>query len=214
MAFQLNLYHELHKEAQERARDPFKLATYGGIAIALLLLLYYGFLLMSVHDAEHRARTLKQQWAQLEPEAKEAVQMEGELLAAQETNKALIRRLHNRFYWAPLLEQFVAVVPAEVQIQTMECLGEGNEPKRVNLRGLAAGTQPRSVAEAFRRTLLEKLGEQYDAVTVSYSGHDSLTETSDTVTLNGETLAVARFGFKIEFTPRSNAAEPAASPKS
>jgi len=202
MAFQLNLFHELHKEAQERARDPLKIASLAGVVIAALLLLYYGFLLLSVRDSEHRARQLREQWATLEPEAKKAAQMEGELLAAQETNKTLVHRLQGRFYWASFLEQFVSVIPPEVQIHSLECLGEGRHPKQVNLRGLAAGTQPRSVAETFRRTLQTRLGEHYDAVTVTYSGNDSLTETQETVTLNGETLAVARFGFRIDFTPK------------
>jgi len=172
------------------------------LVIAVLLLLYYGFLLMSVREREHRARQLREQWANLEPEAKKAARMEGELLAAQETNKTLVRRLQGRFYWASFLEQLVDAIPPEIQIQSLECQGEGMQPKQVNLRGLAAGTQPRSVAETFRRTLQARLGERYDAVAVNYSGNDSLSETQDTVILNGETLAVARFGFRIDFTPR------------
>lgn len=212
MAFQLNLYHELHKEAQARARDPLKLATLAGIGIGGFMVLYYGFQYLSVSNREGRARDLQEQWRQKEPELKKAVDMEVELLAAQKTNKALMERVQGRFYWAPFFDRFIEVVPPEVQIQGMECSEEGKGAKVVTLRGLAAGVEPRSVAENFRLSLQAKLGERYDAVSVSYTGNDSLVETQETVELNGETLAVARFGLKISFAPKPKVAEETAPP--
>lgn len=219
MALQLNLYHEIHRQAQERARDPFKLAGLAGLAIALLFVGYYFYRASVVSKVESSLASMQAEWKKLEPAKAKAKERESELLIQQKINGALVKRLQGRFYWASFLQEIAAVIPPEIQVLSLS----GDFPRRGNpvnviISGIAAGHQPRSVAEQFRLALAEKLSPRYAKMTATFDAN-SLEETTDMIEFRGESLASAKFRIRLTFEPepteaKVKAAAPAASPAS
>ena len=72
----------------------------------------------------------------------------------------------------------------------------------VLLRGVAAGAQPRTAAEDFRRSLQERLAGKYNEVSVIFDAN-SLEDGADTVALEGQTLATATYRIRVQFTPKT-----------
>lgn len=206
MALHLNLYHEIHKEAARERRDPFKLAILGGVVLLIALVFWYFYRLSTVTYLETQRSRLKGTWVKLEPQLKAAVENEPKFMATQASNQALINRLQNRFYWGSFLNQLAGIVPPQVQIVTLsgEVATDKEKDKKktlkVLLRGVAAGVQPRTVADEFLRSLREKLSKSYSEVTADFDAN-SLESGLDTVQLGGETLGTATFRITIQFKP-------------
>ena len=205
MALHLNFYHEIHKQSERERRDPVKLASLAAIVLMLLLVLWYFYRLSVVGGVEARRNELRRTWAALDPQGKAAVETEARLLVLQKSNRTLVERLHGRFYWAPFLEKFAAATPPFVQIMSLTGdLEAGKEKKQVVtvlVRGLAAGAQPRTAAETYRRSLQESLSSMATDVTVAFDGN-SLEDGTDPVQLEGETLGTASFRIRVQFTPK------------
>lgn len=197
MALHLNFYHEIQKDAQVRARDPIKLAGLAAAAVAILLLGYYFYRSMAVSRVESARRSMVSEWEKTEPKLKAAVAREKELVALQSRNATLMKRLDGRFYWAPLLQHIAEVTPEEVQLTSLS--GNLAHPRvTLVLAGLAAGQQPRLVAEQFRAGIEERLQSLYAGSRVSFDGN-SLEETGRQVDLGGKALPVARFTLRATF---------------
>ncbi|MEI8233503.1 MAG: hypothetical protein WCH57_02325 [Verrucomicrobiota bacterium] len=205
MALHLNFYHEIHKQSERERRDPVKLASLAALVVALCLALWYFYRLSVVGGVEARCNETRRAWAALEPKGKAAVEKEAQLLALQKSNQALVERLHGRFYWAPFLEKFAAATPPFVQIVSLSGdLDAGKEKKRtvtVLVRGLAAGAQPRTAAETYRRSLQESLAPLASEVSAVFDGN-SLEDGADTVQLDGQTLGTASFRIRVQFIPK------------
>jgi hypothetical protein len=117
------------------------------------------------------------------------------------------KRIEGRFYWAPLLAQLSQVVPREVQITRLggEVTGDNVRHCVMTIDGLAAGPDPRRVAEALRTAIAERLGPHYASVTSTFK---SLEDGTETVLLDGRQTATAIFTINVQFhTP-----EPATPP--
>ena len=71
--------------------------------------------------------------------------------------------MENRFYWAPLFEQLIQVVPSDVQITGLDGSVSSDGLKKVTLTvtGIATGGEPRAKAEELRIALQNKLAAQY-----------------------------------------------------
>lgn len=210
MALHINLYHEIHKQAERERRDPVKLASLGGVLFLLLLVLFYFYRASAVTQVEHKRDEVKAQWAKLEPLLNKAIENEPKLLAQQKSNQALIGRLQGRFYWAPFLEKFASSVPKNVQILSLtgDVDVDNDKKKTLNvlLRGVAAGIQPRTAAEAFRRSLIADFSELYTEVSVVFDAN-SLEDGVETVVLDDQTLSTATFRLRLRFTPTPPAAQ-------
>jgi Tfp pilus assembly protein PilN len=209
MALHLNLYHEIHKQSERERRDPFKIAGLVALLVAIVLVLGYFYRYSTVSSLERKRRELNAAWSQLEPEMKAAETNKEVLLARQKSNQVLMDRLQGRFYWAPFLEKFAAATPPNVQIVTLtgEVEDEKDNKKTVSvlMKGVAAGEQPRTAAEAFRRSLQEKLGAVYGEVTAVFDAN-SLEDGAETVQFNGKMLGTATFRIRVQFTAASSAA--------
>ena len=197
----LNLYNELQKQEQARQRDPVKLVALGVVLFVLLLISYYGYRRSVVAGLETQIGGIKDEWARLGPQQIAAHAREVELLAQQKINQALIDRLQGRFFWAPFMERFGKEVPPFIQITSFT----GSAPARgkpigVLIAGVAAGAQPRSVAEQFRNALQQKLAPFYDGMEVVFDSN-SLEDSTQTVAINGQTLATATFRMRLSFKP-------------
>jgi len=212
MALHINLYHEIHKQADRERRDPVKLASLGLVVCLLFLVLWYFYRAAAVGGIERHRNELIAQWGKLEPQLKVALDSEPKLLNQQKSNKELVERLHGRFYWAPLLAKFQSLVPAHVQILSL--VGDTEPPKEgqkptfsLMVRGVAAGAMPRAAADDFRRALQAGFAENYSEVSVVFDAN-SLEDGLEVVQLNGQSLGTANFRIRVLF--KQPAAAPAA----
>jgi len=208
MALHLNLYHEIHKQAERERRDPVKLAGLAAVIVVVFLVLWFSYRLSAVTAVERKRNELQTNWKSLEPQMNAAGEKEIRALAQQKSNQALFERIHERFYWAPLLETFATTTPANIQIVSLAGdAGASKENKENNkaimvlVRGVAAGLQPRTAAEDYRRTLQERLAALYSEVSVVFDAN-SLEDGTETVTLEGQMVATATFRIRVQFNPK------------
>lgn len=211
MALHINLYHEIHKQADRERRDPIKLASLGLVVLLLLLVLWYFYRASAVRGIEARRNELKAQWTKLEPQLKASLDNEPKLLVRQKTNQALVERLQGRFYWAPMLAQLQSIVPQNVQIISLagdiDPSKDGSTPPMsLLIRGVAAGTLPRAAAEEFRQALQTGFAQVYREVSVVFDAN-SLEDGLEMIQLNGQTLPTANFKIRVLFR------QPAVSPE-
>jgi hypothetical protein len=199
MPLQLNLLHEEIAEQRQRKRDPLKLTMYAGIGIAALFILNYLWTGYRVLAIKGELAAVQRDWEKVEPKVTAAQKRADELNGIISTSKALDGIIDARFYWAPLLEKIARCVTPNIQLTSLDGTAE-DEAKGVviTLEGMAAGSEPRAVAEDFRQMLLEQLGKEQTAVKVEFKSLDDL-ETN--VALGGNNAGMARFSLGVEFNP-------------
>ena len=107
------------------------------------------------------------------------------------------KRIEERFYWAPVLEDLSLVVPASVQITKLagDISGEGLRKVQISMEGIAAGEEPRAAAEEFRNALNERM-KKFKNASATFK---TLDEATDTVTLDGKALRTAMFNISLTF---------------
>lgn len=198
MALRLNLHHEIINAARARKRDPLKLSIWGLCLIAAGFAAYYFFQLarMSVISQEYAHK--KAEFDAIEPKAAEAKVREEELSETIRSGDTIVQRIEGRFYWAPMIEQLVSVVPPEVQITKFagDVQGDARKKCRLSIDGLSAGTDPRKVAEDLRTAIAESFGKKYKNVTSSFR---TLEDGVETVQLGGAARPTATFAINVEF---------------
>lgn len=209
MALHLNFYHEIHRQSERERRDPVKIAGLVALLLVILMVGWYFYRYSEFSALQRKQRAVEVVWSKLEPEMKAAEGSKEALLARQKTNQFLVHRLHGRFYWATLLERLAAVTPVNVQIVTfagdLEEDKEGKKTVNLLIKGIAAGEQPRTEAESFRRLLQEKLAMVYSGVSAVFDAN-SLEDGSETVLLHGQTLSTATFRIRVQFSVAAPAA--------
>src|ERR1700677_891110 len=179
MALYLNLYHEIQKQKLKRQRDPLKIAIMGMVVIAVGLVGWYFYRMESVTGIMRTAGDKVAEMKTLAPQADDAQNQHDTYSAEIKLSDTIIHKMENRVYWAPLLEQLVQVVPAEVQITGLDGLISTDGLKKVTLTvtGIATGSEPRSVAEQMRMALLAKLSSQYRTATAVFRSLEDSPET-------------------------------------
>jgi len=205
MALRINLYHEVLKARQLKRRDPLKLSIYGLSAIGALFAIYYGVELGRMHAIGSELARAQAEFAQIDPKAKAAKLREDEMNIEIRKSEIVTRRMEDRFYWAPMLEQIAQTVPREVQITrlTGDVSGDTVHKCTVVVDGLSAGSDPRKVAEELRTALAEKLGPKYKGVTSNFK---SLEDGTELVLLDGKQMATASFAINLQFITGEEAA--------
>jgi hypothetical protein len=198
MALRLNLYHETIKTRALKRRDPLKISIYILSTIAALCAGWYTYQLILYHNYTDDYLQKKAQFEKVEPLGKAAKKKQDELTLKANQSVLMGKRIEGRFYWAPLLAQLNQVVPREVQVTKMQGEVSGAEIRRciITIDGLAAGTDPRRVAEALRTAFTERLGPHYAGVTSTFK---SLEDGSETVLLDGRQMATAIFTIIVQF---------------
>ena len=208
MALHLNLYHEVIKAQAIKRRDPLKLTMYGLGAVVACFTSYYAIQLVKLHVLKGELSTAKIQFDKFEPLAKTAKKREEELQAKMKAGGLLVKRVENRFYWAPLLEQIMLVVPREVQVTRLagDVTGEGLRRCSLSIDGLSAGADARKVAENLRTALAEKFSPKYKNVSSKFR---MLEDGTETVMLDGHQVPTATFAINVELqTGVESVAEP------
>lgn len=207
MALRLNLYHEVHKAKALKRRDPLKLSMYALAAVVACFAGYYLLEIIKVHRLNSELSRVKAEFTKLEPKAKIAKKREEELHSQMKAGDLLVQRVESRFYWAPLLEQIMQVVPREVQVTRLagDLTGDGLRRCAISLDGLSAGVDPRKVAEDLRTAITEKFSPQYKNVSSKFR---SLEDGTELVLLDGKQVPTATFAINVEFFSGEDKAAP------
>ncbi len=207
MALRLNLYHEVHKAKALQRRDPLKLSMYALVAVVACFAGYYLVEIIKLHSLSTELSRVKAEFTKLEPKAKIAKKREEELHSQMKAGDLLVQRVESRFYWAPLLEQIMQVVPREVQVTRLagDLTGDGLRRCAISLDGLSAGVDPRKVAEDLRTAITEKFSPKYQNVSSKFR---SLEDGTELVLLDGKQVPTATFAINVELFSGEDKAAP------
>jgi Tfp pilus assembly protein PilN len=199
MALRLNLYHEIQKQEQQRRRDPLKLGMLALAVLAGLFVLYYLVRLERAHSLQSRLSTLKREWSTMEPKCKQAEAKAGDLQGVIALSDVLKQKMEHRFYWAPVLDQVIQAVPAEVQFTKFDggLLVDDKQASAITISGNCVGSEPRKVAEDLRTALNNKLVEKFRSAKASFQ---SLDDALEGVRLDGKSLPTVSFGIRVEIS--------------
>jgi|688.fasta_scaffold446694_2 Tfp pilus assembly protein PilN len=199
MSLHLNLYHEVNKAKALKRRDPLKLTMYALSAVVAGFAGYYALQALKLHSLNSELATVKAEFDKLDPAAKAAKAREDELSAQLKSGNLLVKKVENRFYWAPLLEQIMQVVPREVQVTRLvgDLAGEGARRCTLSIDGLSAGQDARNVAETLRTAIAEKISPNHKNVTSKFR---MLEDGTEMAMLDGKQVPTATFAINVEFT--------------
>ncbi len=197
MALRLNLHHEIEQKQRVKSRDPMKVVILALICAGGLLAGYYALRLGSTSATTHELEAKTAEFSALSPKADAAKERENELIATIKASDAIVRRIEDRFYWAPMLEQVARLVPPQIQITRLSGEVEGNAVKKCVLKmdGIAAGKEARKVAEEMRMAMQEEFSKRYKDVTSSFT---TLEDKNETVKLNGSDAPTAAFAISVK----------------
>jgi Tfp pilus assembly protein PilN len=199
MALRINLYHEVIRAKKQEKYDPLRLSMIGLAIIGTGLAALYVAQYASMRSAKSAFIAKQAEYSGLAARSKAAGE-EGERLAKEiELTGKFRKRIEGRFYWAPVFEQIVAVVPPNVQLT--KCSGDvtldGARRCQLTLDGIAAGEEPRDVAEKVRVALVERLGAKYSGAVASFK---TLEDGSEKVMFEGRRLFTATFSISVSFS--------------
>ena len=199
MALHLNLYHEVTRQRQVQRRDPLKLSIYALVALAIGMAGYYFLQLGKTSLISSELARKKAEFTAVEPKALEAKKQVEELSTTILVSKTLVRRIEERFYWAPVLESVAKLVPGEVQLVKLSGDVQGDSVKKctLTLDGISVGSDPRKVAEDFRTAVTNEFGKNYQNVSSSFR---SLEDGSETVKLDGMMHPTATFAINVQLS--------------
>jgi len=209
MALNLNLLHEEILEHRQRQRDPLKIGIMVLAGFGALLFLYYMFNAYRTLEIKRQLSAVERNWTKIEPEVTAADKRVAELEGVIKTTRALDDYIENRFFWAPFLQKVSHCVPPNTQLTSLDAtVLDESKGISVSLEGVAAGREPRSVAEDLRQMLIEQLGHGYGGVKVAFK---TLEDLDTIVNVGGTNMPMAHYLLAINFNP-SPAAKSAASP--
>jgi Tfp pilus assembly protein PilN len=209
MALHLNLLHEEMLEQRQRQRDPLKIGIMVLAGLGALFFLYYMFNAYRTLEIKSRLSAVERNWTKIEPDVTAADKRVAELEGIIKTTSALDNYIENRFFWAPFLQKISHCVPPNAQLTSLDAsVLDENKGISVSLEGVAAGREPRSVAEDLRQMLIEQLGHGYSGVKVEFK---TLEDLDTIVSVGGSNMPMAHYVLAINFNP-SPAAKSAASP--
>jgi Tfp pilus assembly protein PilN len=202
MPLKINLYHEVLRARHEEQYDPLRLSMIGLIVIVIGLAGYYVLALTGRNSVQNALSQKQREYEQLQPKVKIAAEAEKELSTELGLADSVRSRMEERFYWGPLFEHIVSVVPANVQLT--RCSGDvASEPGhrcQITVEGIAAGEEPRRVAEDLRKGLLDRLEPTYKNVSATFR---TLEDGSEKVTLGGSPMPTAHFNIGINFLTKA-----------
>jgi len=197
MALHLNLLHEEILEQRQRQRDPLKIGMIALVGCGVLLFLYYTWNAYRTLEIKSRLTTIERAWKKIEPGVTAAQKRVADLESVIKTTRALDDYIDNRFFWAPVLQKVSRCVAPNTQLTNFE--GAVQDEKReinVSLEGIAAGREPRSVAEDLRQMLLEQFRQSYSDVKAEFK---TLEDLDAIVNVAGTHMATAHYILTVNF---------------
>lgn len=198
MALSINLYHEVLRTKKQEQYDPLKLSIIGLIVIGCCLFGWYFVELGRKSSAVGTYNSKQEEFKRLDRQEKADKVRETELTKQLAVAEKLGKRIEERFYWAPVLEDIAVSVPEFVQTTKVvaDVQGEALRKIQMTIEGVAAGEEPRSVAEDFRMALVGRLTKKFKNVNSSYK---TLDEVAEPQTINGKSYRIATFSISVTF---------------
>ena len=199
MALHLNLLHEEILEQRQRQRDPLKIGMIALVGCGMLLFLYYTWNAYRTLEIKSRLTTIERAWNKIEPKVTAAQKRVADLEGVNKTTRALDDYIDNRFFWAPVLQKVSRCVAPNTQLTNFEgAVQDENRGIDVSLEGIAAGREPRSVAEDLRQMLLEQFRQSYSDVKAEFK---TLEDLDTIVNVAGTHMATAHYILTVNFNP-------------
>ncbi len=199
MALHLNLLHEEILEQRQRQRDPLKIGMIALVGCGMLLFLYYTWNAYRTLEIKSRLTTIERAWNKIEPKVTAAQKRVADLEGVNKTTRALDDYIDNRFFWAPVLQKVSRCVAPNTQLTNFEgAVQDENRGINVSLEGIAAGREPRSVAEDLRQMLLEQFRQSYSDVKAEFK---TLEDLDTIVNVAGTHMATAHYILTVNFNP-------------
>jgi len=199
MALHLNLLHEEILEQRQRQRDPLKIGMIALVGCGMLLFLYYTWNAYRTLEIKSRLTTIERAWNKIEPKVTAAQKRVADLEGVNKTTQALDDYIDNRFFWAPVLQKVSRCVAPNTQLTNFEgAVQDENRGIDVSLEGIAAGREPRSVAEDLRQMLLEQFRQSYSDVKAEFK---TLEDLDTIVNVAGTHMATAHYILTVNFNP-------------
>ncbi len=199
MALHLNLLHEEILEQRQRQRDPLKIGMIALVGCGVLLFLYYTWNAYRTLEIKSRLTTIERAWKKIEPGVTAAQKRVADLEGVIKTTRALDDYIDNRFFWAPVLQKVSRCVAPNTQLTNFEgAVQDENRGIDVSLEGIAAGREPRSVAEDLRQMLLEQFRQSYSDVKAEFK---TLEDLDTIVNVAGTHMATAHYILTVNFNP-------------
>jgi len=197
MALHLNLFHEIQKTKALKRRDPLKISFYGLAAIAIAFAGYYFLQLLQMRTLVEELDKKKADYDKLAPIAKTSKKRDDDLALKVKATDDLIQRIEGRFYWAPVLEKIMTVVPRDVQVIRLsaDLPNDGVQRCAVSIDGLSAGSDPRKVAEQLRTALADTFKPKFKKVTSTFR---TLEDGTEMVVLDGKQVPTATFAIALQ----------------
>jgi len=197
MALHLNLLHEEILEQRQRQRDPLKIGLIALASCGVLLFLYYTWNAYRTLEIKSRLTTIERAWKKIEPGVTAAQKRVADLEGVIKTTRALDDYIDNRFFWAPVLQKVSRCVAPNTQLTNFEgAVQDENGGINVSLEGIAAGREPRSVAEDLRQMLLEQFRQSYSDVKAEFK---TLEDLDAIVNVAGTHMATAHYILTVNF---------------
>jgi hypothetical protein len=209
MGLHLNLLHEEIQQQRDRQRDPLKIGMMVLGGFGALLFLYYAWNAYRTIEIKSRFAAVDREWTKIEPSVTAAQKRAEELTGIIKTTRVLDEYIDNRFFWGPLLQRIARCVAPNAQLTSIQgTLLEDNKSIGVAIEGVAAGREPRAVAEDLRQMLLEQLGQSYSEVKIEFK---TLEDLDTIVNIGGSNMAMSRYALTVTFNP-TPPAKPAVTP--
>lgn len=197
MALHLNLLHEEILEQRQRQRDPLKIGMQVLGGLGALLVLYYVWNAYRTLEIKSHLSTLNRTWAGVEPSVTAAQKRVEELNGVIKTTRTLDDYIDNRFFWGPFLQTISECVAPNAQLTSLTgTVLDDDKGVEVVIEGVAAGREPRSVAEDLRQMLLEQLKKAHSDVKIEFR---SLEDLDQIVIVGGTHMAMAHYTLAINF---------------
>ena len=209
MGLHLNLLHEEIQQQRDRQRDPLKIGMMILGGFGALLFLYYAWNAYRTLEIKSRFAAVDREWTKIESSVTAAKKRADELNDIIKTTRVLDDYIDNRFFWGPLLQKIARCVAPNAQLTSIQgVLLDDNKSIGVSIEGVAAGREPRAVAEDLRQMLLEQLAQSYSEVKIEFKALEDL----DTiVNISGSNMAMSRYVLTVTFNP-APPAKPVATP--
>src|SRR6202011_1214588 len=152
---------------------------------------YYMFNAYRTLEIKSRLSAVERNWTKIEPEVTAADKRVAELEGIIKTTSTLDNYIENRFFWAPFLQKGPPCVPPHAPLNSLDAsVLDDNKGISVSLDGVAAGREPRSVAEDLRQMLIEQLGHGYSGVKVEFK---TLEDLDTIVNVGGTNMPMAHY---------------------
>jgi hypothetical protein len=209
MGLHLNLLHEEIQQQRDRQRDPLKIGIMVLGAFGAVLFLYYAWNAYRTIEIKSRFAAVDREWTKIEPSVTAAQKRADELTGIIKTTRVLDEYIDNRFFWGPLLQKIAHCIAPNAQLTSIQgTLLEDNKSIGVSIEGVAAGREPRAVAEDLRQMLLEQLAQSYSDVKIEFK---TLEDLDTIVNISGSNTAMSRYALTVTFNP-TPPAKPVATP--